>query len=56
MNLKEVIEKQYNTMYRFAKDNDLSPQKVSYWCKTDWQRLTYTTREKICKLLDVEVC
>ena len=56
MNLKEVIEQKYGTRYKFAIKNKLSHQRVFYWCTTDWKRLTYTTREKICKLLDVDVC
>jgi len=52
MDLKKVIERQNGTMYKFALKHDLSHQRVHYWCSKDWERLNYTTREKIKNLLN----
>jgi hypothetical protein len=55
MDLKKVIESKDGTLYKFALHHGLKPQLVYYWCKKDWKRLNYSTREKICKLLKIKM-
>lgn len=47
MDLRERINEVAGTVYAFAKANDISPARVYYWCNTDWDKLTWTTRQKI---------
>ena len=56
MDLKKYIKDNYKNQYVFAKEIGVKQSNVSYWCNTEWKRLTYKTRERICKLLGVEVC
>lgn len=52
MNLKQRIEEMCGTVYAFSKLTNQSTAKVYYWCNTPWERLTWTTKNKIEKCLD----
>ena len=47
MNLKKEIIAKYGTQAGFAIVHDESPQIVSYWCKKEWERMSYNTKIKI---------
>jgi len=51
MDLKKEIERKYGTRYKFAKEKEISPQLVSYWCNKEWLQLGYKTRERIKRTL-----
>jgi len=52
MDLKKQIEELTGTVYAFSKLTNNSPARVYYWCNTPWERLTWTTKNKIEKYLD----
>ena len=51
MDLKQYLEDNYGSQYKFCQAKGLQPSKVNYWCKKEWHKLTHTTRQKILKLL-----
>jgi len=55
MNLKKHIKDNYGTVYRFCLEKNVSQARVSYWLSKDWERLTYTTKQKIKKLLFIAI-
>ena len=52
MNLKQYLKDNYGSQYKFCIEKGLQPSKVNYWCSKDWERLNYTTRQKIKQLLN----
>ncbi len=52
MDLKERITELTGTVYGFSKLTGLSTARVYYWCNTPWEKLTWTTRQKIQNHLD----
>ena len=47
MDLEKTIKEKFGNRNRFAIAVGVSPQLVHYWCKIDWERLNYATKEKI---------
>lgn len=47
MDLRGRIIQTCGSVYAFAKENKISPARVYYWCNTDWEKLTWTTKQKI---------
>ena len=56
MNLKKELKDRNYTQSTFANKAKVTQENVSYWCSKEWHKLNYSTREKICKSLGVEVC
>lgn len=54
MDLKKEILKDNKSLYAFSKKHNISPQKVNYWVKADWEYLTKTTKDKINLLLKTD--
>ena len=55
MDLKKHIKENYGSQRKFANKHGIKEATVSYWCKTDWKRLSYSVKEKICNFIDVEL-
>ena len=52
MDLKQEIKLRCGNIHRFSQIIGVQPARVYYWCKTDWEKLTWTTKQKIQKYLD----
>ena len=47
MNIRKEIQDLGVTPYRFAKNKNISSQKLHYWMSKPWDELNYKTRVKI---------
>ena len=56
MDLRKHIKDNYGTQEVFANKINVRQSVISYWCSKEWHKLNYSTREKICKSLGVDVC
>ena len=52
MDLKQEIKLRCGNIHRFSQIIGVQPARVYYWCKTDREKLTWTTKQKIQKYLD----
>ena len=52
MDLKQEIKLRCGNIHRFSQIIGVQPARVYYWCRTDWKKLTWTTKQKIQKYLD----
>jgi len=56
MDLTKQLKERGVTKAEMSRKMGVTWNTVNNWCNTEWKRLSYTTRERICKLLEVEVC
>ena len=52
MDLKQEIKLRCGNIHRFSQIIGVQPARVYYWCRRDWKKLTWTTKQKIQKYLD----
>ena len=52
MDLRKTITDKHGSLYRFAKENNISPQRVNHWVSKDFETLSYKLKQRILNLLN----